>query len=61
MLVRFLRAYGIYNAGEIAGFEDELAQKLIELKIAEEVGEVIEKAIEEPAKDKMVKGAKVKK
>lgn len=59
MLVRFLRAYGIYNAGEVAGFPYEEAQRLIKLGVAEEL-KIAQKNVEEPKKDKMVKERKEK-
>ncbi|WP_213305966.1 hypothetical protein [Paraburkholderia sacchari] len=35
--VKFLRHYGAYTLGDVAGFDDERADQLIVQKIAEEI------------------------
>ena len=36
-IVQFLRHHGLYNAGEIAGFDPDIAQNLLNAGIAEAV------------------------
>ncbi len=51
MLVRFIRSWGVYNAGEVAGFDEETVRKLIKLGVVEILE--VEKEIEKPPQDKM--------
>ncbi|WP_230369105.1 hypothetical protein [Paludibacterium denitrificans] len=43
-IIKFLKPYALYTSSDIAGFDDDKADKLIEAKIAE--------AYEAPADDK---------
>jgi hypothetical protein len=53
-VVKILRPWGIHSPGDIAGFEVELADRLIEGKVAaaheEKAGEKVEKSAEEKPK-----------
>lgn len=60
MTVRFKTSYSPYNAGEVAGFPPEIARRLIQSGVAEEVMPE-KKAVEGPAMDKMLKRAPRKK
>ncbi len=56
--VRFIKGMTPYQAGEIAGFSDEIAQAYIKAGVAEEYkAPQPAKAINKPAQDKMVKQA----
>lgn len=61
MVIRFLRGYPPYNAGEVAGFDDEVANDLIRKGTAELYKpEVLAEAVKEPPQDRAVKEAKAK-
>lgn len=61
MAVVFNRNWGIYNAGEIACFDDEIEARLVSLGIAEKYEPLKEKGVEGPEIDKMMKKARVNK
>jgi len=51
--VRFLRSHSPYNAGELAGFPDDQARRLMDLGAAELVAPIVATAdIERPPLDK---------
>jgi hypothetical protein len=60
MAIKFKKHWKIYNPGEIASFEEEIEQKLIDNDVAEKIIESDEKSFEAP-KDKMVRSPKAKK
>lgn len=61
MVVKFLRGYPPYNAGEVAGFEDGVANDLIRKGVADLYKpEVLAEAVAEPPGDRAVKEAKTK-
>jgi len=60
MLVKFIKRYSPYQSGEIAGFEDKEAVRLINLGVAEHYSIPQTESFEAPI-DRMVKKPKVKK
>jgi len=60
MAIKFKKHWKIYNPGDIASFEEEIEQKLIDNDIAEKIIESDEKTFEAP-KDKMIRNPKAKK
>jgi hypothetical protein len=61
MAVKFKKHWRIYNPGEVAGFEEDIEQKLIESDIAEKVVVDEEDKSIEVSNDKMVRSPKAKK
>lgn len=59
-LVKFLRGHGVFNAGEVAGVLDDVAQVLVERGAAEfvEAPKPALKAVEAPVVDKQINPAK---
>lgn len=63
MLLKFTRPHGPYNPGELAGFDDLAAKRLIALGVAEEVKAPAKTQAVAPAQaelDKMIKSPKGK-
>lgn len=55
MAVKFVKGMSPYQAGEIAGFPEEEARRLIQAGVAEEYA--VKKSPEKPQVDKMVNAA----
>lgn len=61
MLVKFLQPWRNYNAGELAGFDEETARMLVSYGTAEFVEPAPEeRSVEEVAQDRMVKRSRRK-
>jgi hypothetical protein len=60
MAIKFKKHWKIYNPGDIAGFEEEIEQKLIDNDVAEKVIDSDKKTYE-ASKDKMIRSPKAKK
>ena len=63
--VRFLRRCGLYNGGEIAGFDDEQARKYVDCGAADYFVEAVDqspvvKIAQQPDADKPKRGRKKK-
>lgn len=58
--VKFAQSHPPYQVGEVAGFEDEVADKLVADGIAEAVEESEAKAVDVPEKTKQVRSRKTK-